>query len=107
MRSERTKENDRKYRRNKKEASINAYGGKCACCGESHMAFLVIDHIENNGARHREEMGYLSHGRWIGSGTTMHSWLKRNGYPEGFQVLCANCNMAKQSLGICPHQMES
>lgn len=32
----------------------------------------------------------------------MHRWLEANGYPAGFQVLCANCNMAKQSGG-CPH----
>lgn len=106
MRSETKKANDRRYRLANKEASIKAYGGACACCGENHMAFLVIDHVDNNGARHREEMGYLSHGRWIGSGTTMHTWLKANGYPPGFQVLCANCNMAKQSRGICPHMEE-
>ncbi len=26
-----------------------------------------------------------------------------NGYPDGFQVLCANCNMAKDRPGGCPH----
>lgn len=105
--SQKTKESDRRHRQKNKEASIKAYGGACACCGESHMAFLVIDHVNNDGARHREQMGYLSGGRWIGSGTTMHKWLKANGYPDGFQVLCANCNTAKQSLGACPHQLES
>lgn len=32
------------------------------------------------------------------------SWLKTNGYPDGFQTLCHNCNMAKGFYGICPHK---
>lgn len=31
-------------------------------------------------------------------------WLRRNNYPNGFQVLCHNCNMAKGFYGKCPHQ---
>ena len=30
-------------------------------------------------------------------------WLKRNGYPAGYQVLCFNCNFAKHRKGACPH----
>lgn len=74
-----------------------AYGGyRCNCCGESEPRFLQIDHVNNDGAKHRRQMG--------GGGNHLYLWLKRNKYPEGFQVLCANCNYAKR-FGPCPHQV--
>jgi len=33
----------------------------------------------------------------------MYKWLVANDFPPGFQVLCANCNMAKDRPGGCPH----
>jgi hypothetical protein len=31
--------------------------------------------------------------------------LRKNGFPEGFQVLCANCNIGRHiNGGICPHE---
>jgi hypothetical protein len=79
--------------------AFNAYGGaKCACCGEDELVFLTLDHIEENGAEHRKELG----GRNCGS-TAQYRWLKKNDYPPGFQVLCFNCNVAKYRGG-CPHQ---
>lgn len=75
-----------------------AYGGAtCRCCGESMIDFLTIDHIANDGAQHRREIG-------IG-GTTLYSWLRSNKYPSGFQVLCSNCNQSKAVHGICRHEM--
>jgi len=69
-----------------------AYGGSfCACCGEDHYEFLCIDHVDNNGAAHRKKVGDVL------------SWLSKNGYPSGFQVLCINCNFAKGHLGECSH----
>lgn len=78
------------------------YGSCCACCGEAEPKFLVVDHINNDGARHREEIGQGA--RKIGSGSVMHAWLVANDFPDGFQLLCANCNMAKQNGG-CPHAL--
>jgi hypothetical protein len=72
---------------------VAAYGGKCGCCGEDNLVFLTIDHVNNDGAAHRREVGRSG----------IYFWLRRKGYPEGFQVLCWNCNMAK-ALGGCPHQ---
>jgi predicted restriction endonuclease len=72
------------------------YGGKCACCGESVPEFLAIDHINGGGCQHRKEI----------PGGNVCAWLKKNNYPEGFQVLCHNCNMAKGFYGHCPHQKE-
>lgn len=69
---------------------------RCVCCGESIIYFLTIDHVNNNGAEHRKE---------INCSGTLYSWLKRNNYPEGYQVLCFNCNCGKQiNHGICPHK---
>ena len=31
---------------------------------------------------------------------------RKNNYPEGFQVLCSNCNFAKGKYGSCPHTWE-
>ena len=76
---------------------FNAYGGYiCKCCGESNSAFLVLDHVNGNGNKHRKEIGTSS--------TNLQLWLKKNNYPEGFQVLCYNCNNAKYYKGICPHK---
>lgn len=80
-----------------------AYGGKCQCCGEKHWQFLVIDHIDGGGRKHRLEIGNGVEKRGTGAG--MYLWLKRQGYPAGFQVLCANCNMAKERQTGCPHRV--
>lgn len=74
---------------------INHYGGKCVCCGVSEMWFLTIDHINNDGAEHA---------RLIGRGSALYRWLKRNNYPIGFRVLCANCNYGRaRNNEVCPH----
>lgn len=80
---------------------FSAYGGyRCACCGEEEKKFLTIDHVNNDGAKHRKELGTLI-GR---GGTAFQSWLRKNEFPPGFQVLCYNCNCGKaRNGGICPH----
>ena len=67
---------------------------ECACCHENNMCFLTIDHI-----RPRKEMGH-SHKMF---GNNLLSWIKRNNFPTGFQVLCYNCNCAKKTYTTCPH----
>lgn len=67
----------------------------CACCNENTFQFLTIDHINNDGAEHRKTLK-----------NKIYWWLKINGYPEDFQVLCMNCNFAKGMYGKCPHQKE-
>ena len=32
-------------------------------------------------------------------------YLKKNNYPDGFQVLCWNCNLGRAHYGVCPHKM--
>ena len=73
--------------------AIKKYGGKCNCCAETIEQFLCIDHMGGGGNQHRKEMTTKSIGEW----------LYVNNYPEGFQVLCHNCNMAEGIYGKCPH----
>ncbi len=83
-----------------KEQVYLAYGGyKCACCGETEPSFLSIDHINNDGAKHKRE-------NRLHTGEQMYRWLVRNDFPDGFQVLCMNCQWGKRNnSGICPHKL--
>lgn len=71
---------------------------KCACCGEDTYEFLSLDHIYGGGNQHRKVT------KTVGSG--IYRWLRKNGYPKGFQVLCHNCNQAKGIYGQCPHKQK-
>jgi hypothetical protein len=79
---------------------FEAYGGyKCNCCGETEPMFLSIDHVDNNGAEERKS------GLYAGSGVGFYQWLRKSGFPPGYQVLCMNCNTGKhKNGGVCPHQ---
>lgn len=85
------------YNRKIRSLVFKHYGEQCSCCGQSEEMFLCIDHIDGGGNAHRKE---------VGSGSAFYQWLVRKNYPEGFQTLCFNCNMAKGFYGICPHQKE-
>lgn len=89
------KTNSRDWRRRLRLAALLIYGGKCQCCNEDREAFLQIDHVNGDGANHRRNMG---------SSAKVYKWLKDHSYPSGFQVLCANCNMAKERAEGCPHK---
>lgn len=92
-------------RLNTKIKTFEAYGGAfCKCCGESGISFLTIDHIDGKGAEHRREL-YGANAKKA-TGMHMYSWLKKNQYPEGFQVLCFNCNASKHINGVCEHQQK-
>lgn len=86
-------------RKKRKQDCLRAYGGTCTCCGEKNLAFLVMDHINGGGTAHRRD---LRLGGYRG-GDALYRWLRRMNYPDGFQVLCANCNMAKERKEGCPH----
>lgn len=72
---------------------------KCFCCGEKETTFLTIDHINGGGKTHRKQMGR--------GGQQIYRWLKRNNYPEGFRILCFNCNSGQFiNGGVCPHRIQ-
>ena len=75
---------------------VAAYGGKCQCCGETEIAFLELDHANDNGSAHRREIGRGAH--------RTYKWVKDHGFPSDFRLLCANCNQGRQrNGGVCPH----
>lgn len=84
-------------RRKLRNELLEAYGGKCACCGESRKEFLAIDHVNGDGGQHRKEVGARG----------VYNWLRKNGYPKnGFRLLCHSCNLARGLYGYCPHELE-
>lgn len=64
---------------------------RCHCCGETTFEFLSIDHINGGGNQHRKNI------------YNIFLWLIQNDFPDGFQILCYSCNMAKGFYSKCPH----
>lgn len=69
----------------------------CQCCGEKHLEFLSLDHINGNGNAHRRTIK-------MKSGWTFYKWVINNNYPTGYRILCHNCNQAHGNFGNCPHK---
>jgi hypothetical protein len=67
----------------------------CACCDETHLEFLSIDHIHGGGNRDKKIHR-----------SNFYRWLKKLGFPEGFRVLCHNCNQSLGAYGYCPHGLK-
>ena len=79
---------------------MQIYGGVCKCCGESNVAFLSIDHINNDGGSKRRS------GEHKGGGA-FYKKLRRAPVDPTLQVLCYNCNFGRRVTGVCPHQDNS
>jgi hypothetical protein len=76
-----------RYRRKIKKAALMAYGRiRCATCPEATWQILEIDHIHGGGCKHRKSIGHK------GGGHNFYLWLRREGYPSGYRVLCPTCN---------------
>ena len=82
----------------RKKKVYDHYGWECRCCGTTEEAFLTVDHVNNDGAEHRKTFASA------GSGCAIYSWLIKNNFPDGFQILCWNCQWGKKKFGVCPHQ---
>jgi len=95
---ERELENISRYKH--KLEMIQAYGSKCVKCNESHPLLLILDHINNNG--NLEECQ--------SNGSEFQQYLKRLGYPgkgTQLQLLCHNCNAAKEYIDRRVDQSEN
>lgn len=93
------KEKHKIYHKKLRLLILEKYGGyppKCQCCNENKLEFLSIDHINGGGAQQRKSL----------KGTSFYRWLKMNNFPEGYRVLCMNCNWALGCFGYCPHQKD-
>ena len=77
-----------------KKRAVEGYGGKCQCCGEANIQFLVIDHPNQNGGAERK-LGIF--------GKRIYRKVIEEGFPVSYRVLCANCNMATTHERACPH----
>lgn len=70
---------------------LTHYGnGKLAClhCGIDDLRALTLDHIDGGGSQHRDQLGRR--------GYNYYYWLRDNGFPQGYQTLCLNCQMIKR-----------
>ena len=89
----------------KKLECLSAYSRgivKCACCGEREIAFLTLDHMNNDGKWHRETAGPSGYG--------FYAHLRKRGYPQNLnlQVMCFNCNCGRRvNKGTCPHAIKA
>ena len=91
------RQRDQEYRRRIKQDFVNAYGGKCECCGETIFEFLTCEHLNNSGKPDRVT-GFL--------GLKMYLKAKREGYPKDkYTCLCMNCNFAGRFGKQCPHRV--
>ncbi len=72
------------------------YGHKCACCGENNTLLLNVDHINNDGNKHRLK---------VKNSLGVYKEIVDLKFPSSYQLLCWNCNMGKYlNGGICPHK---
>ena len=80
----------------------------CNCCGENfHVDFLAIDHIRGSKQMDLEpELKKLKYSSKLRN-QNLHRWILKNDFPDGFQILCTNCNFAKgmkKNNNQCPHE---
>ena len=88
---ERVRQQDSRRRRRNKHLVLTHYSKVdypcCVDCGEWDIRCLSIDHINGGGTKHRKETG---------GGTKFHIWLKKQGFPEGYDTVCMNCNFRRR-----------
>jgi hypothetical protein len=84
---------NRRYNEKIKKETFKQYSPllRCQRCGFADLRALSIDHIDGGGAAHRR---VVSDGR---RGFNFYLWLRQEGYPPGFQVLCMNCQFIKKA----------
>ena len=82
---------DLQRRKKVKIEALSHYSGgipKCSFCGTTELVILCLDHINGGGRTERRKLG-------ISGGVNFLSYLRSHNYPEGYQVLCYNCNARK------------
>lgn len=79
---------------------LEAYGAECACCGEERPEFLTLEHKTGVPDHHRTATGKRLSGR------ALYRRVKKEGYPDAYEILCFNCNLARSIYGTCPHAVE-
>jgi hypothetical protein len=86
---------------------ILAVHGRICCseCGDHRWDVLHADHVDNDGHRHRKQIGQGGNG----AGKRVYHWILQ--HPEEarkcFQLLCANCHQLKTIYGFVPLELEN
>jgi hypothetical protein len=57
----------------------------CKYCEKKGTRFLCVDHINGSGGKERKKI----------RSNIFYHWLIKNNFPEGYQILCWNCNSIK------------
>ena len=92
--------------RNKKEVIAYYSNGlmECNYCGFSNIHALCLDHVNNDGAEWRKKNKVSGRGT---NGSNTFDTVKKMKFPEGLQVLCANCNLIKEIQRKMDKRMEN
>ena len=72
----------------------------CRCCLYNDIRGLTMDHIIPHAKLSASEKLIPR------TGTALWQYLRLNNYPDGYQVLCANCNGMKGIHEDCPHTLD-
>jgi len=82
-----------KVRESRRRMVLEHYSGsppKCQNCGNTTYEMLELDHKNNDGKKDRK------------LGADIYQSIIKNSFPEGFQVLCANCHRYKTKTENLP-----
>lgn len=93
---EKIKQFNYNWRRRQRDTVLEHYGKFCACCGEDTYEFLSLDHINGGGTVERKAV--------INKAGSFYHWVIKQNFPDHYQILCHNCNLAKGFYGKCPHK---
>ena len=86
----------RKYKDNLKSIVLTHYGPNhtLGCCWEGctiiDIDMLTLDHVNNDGYKHKTKSGYKV------TSKTLYFWARENSYPDNLQTLCANHQLKKR-----------
>jgi len=86
----------RKQRLNMKLQALYWYSNgtmRCDCCNEKDIRLLTFDHIDGGGKQHVIKDNIKN----------LYEYLYYNNYPDGYKILCFNCNKSYGQYGYCPH----
>jgi hypothetical protein len=84
--------------------ALTHYGpeGILRCCWENCTVvdtdMLSLDHVNNDGAKHRRKSGQRL------GGEKLYRWVIQENFPDGFQTLCMNHQLKKQLLHLRSRQ---